>query len=53
MKYICELCGWIYIEELGDVELDIEPRTKFEDLPEDFECPLCYANKEAFTAFDD
>ena len=53
MKYVCELCGWVYDERLGDAELEIEPGTKFEDLPEDFECPLCYAHKEAFTVADE
>ena len=53
MKYVCEICGWIYDEELGDVEFNIEPGTKFEDLPEDFECPECYAGKEAFTDADE
>ena len=53
MKYICEICGWIYDEELGDVELNIEPGTKFEDLPDNFECPGCYAGKEAFTDSDE
>ena len=53
MKYICELCGWVYDEKLGDAELDIEPGTKFENLPEDFECPMCYAGKEAFTGEDE
>ena len=35
MKYICNVCGWEYDEELGDPDNDIEPGTKFEDLPED------------------
>lgn len=48
MKYICEVCGWIYDEEKGDKEINIEPGTKFEDLPEDFLCPLCYVGKEEF-----
>lgn len=49
MKYICDLCGWEYDEELGDPDNDIEPGTKFEDLPEDFECPLCGAGKDNFS----
>lgn len=47
-KYVCELCGWIYDEELGLPEKGIAPGTKFEDLPEDFECELCGAGKLAF-----
>lgn len=36
MKYVCEVCGWEYDEELGFPENGIEPGTKFEDLPDDF-----------------
>ena len=36
MKYVCDACGWIYDEELGDPENGIEPGTAFDDLPEDF-----------------
>lgn len=53
MKYVCELCGWVYDEKVGDSELDIEPGTPFDELPEDFECPICYAGKEAFTNADE
>ena len=50
MKYVCDACGWIYDEEKGDADLGIEPGTKFEDLPEDFECPLCGVGKDMFIA---
>ncbi|MBQ4447532.1 MAG: rubredoxin [Clostridia bacterium] len=50
MKYVCEACGWVYDEELGDPENGIAPGTKFEDLPEDFACPLCGVGKDMFTA---
>ena len=49
MKYVCEACGWIYDEELGDPENGIAPGTKFEDLPDDFACPLCGVGKDMFT----
>ena len=49
MKYICEVCGWEYDEELGSPEHGIAPGTKFEDLPEDFECPLCGVGKDQFS----
>lgn len=48
MKYVCVCCGYIYDEELGDESLGIAPGTKFEDLPDDFTCPLCGAGKECF-----
>lgn len=48
-KYVCGVCGWEYDEEKGAPEYRIESGTKFEDLPEDFECPLCGADKENFS----
>ncbi|MBO4306655.1 MAG: rubredoxin [Clostridia bacterium] len=50
MKYVCDACGWVYDEELGDPENGIAPGTKFEDLPEDFACPLCGVGKDMFSA---
>ena len=48
-RYVCDACGWEYDEELGDEELGIAPGTKFEDLPDDFECPLCGVGKDMFS----
>ena len=48
MKYVCSICGYEYDEEKGAEDLGIAPGTKFEDLPEDFACPLCGAGKEVF-----
>ncbi len=48
-KYVCDACGWEYDESLGDEEHGIAPGTKFEDLPEDFECPLCGVGKDMFS----
>ena len=53
MKYVCEICGWVYDEKRGNAEMDIEPGTKFEDLPDDFECPLCGVKKEDFEAVEE
>ena len=49
MKYVCEVCGWVYDESLGDGDHGIAPGTKFTDLPEDFVCPLCGVGKEEFS----
>ena len=49
MIYICDVCGWEYDEDEGFPELEIEPGTAFEDLPEDFECPHCAVGKENFS----
>ena len=48
-KYGCDVCGWEYDEALGDEEHGIAPGTKFEDLPDDFECPLCGVGKDSFS----
>lgn len=49
MKYVCDVCGWVYDEELGNEELGIAPGTKFSELPDDFECPLCFVGKDSFS----
>ena len=49
MKYVCDVCGWEYDEELGYPEGGIAPGTKWEDIPEDFECPLCMVGKDQFS----
>lgn len=47
-RYICELCGYEYNPADGDPDGGIEPGTDFEDIPEDWVCPLCGASKEDF-----
>ena len=49
MKYVCGVCGYVYDEAQGDESLGIAPGTKFEDLPEDFACPLCGVGKDQFS----
>ena len=49
MKYVCDVCGYVYDEELGDPENGIEPGTPWDELPEDFACPLCGGGKDLFT----
>ena len=41
MKYVCEICGYVYDEAVEEV--------KWEDLPEDWVCPLCGVGKENFS----
>ncbi len=48
-KYVCNACGYIYDEEKGDPENNIAPGTKFEDLPEDYTCPMCSVSKKLFS----
>ena len=51
-KYECQVCGWVYDEDVGDPESGISAGTKFEDLPDDWVCPMCSAGKEDFERID-
>lgn len=48
MRYVCQVCGYVYDEELGEPESGIAAGTKWEDLPEDYVCPLCGVGKDEF-----
>ena len=52
MKYVCELCGYVYRPEIGDPDNGVESGTDFEDVPADWTCPLCGAMKEDFEAVE-
>ncbi|ABC76945.1 ferric-chelate reductase / Rubredoxin [Syntrophus aciditrophicus SB] len=47
-KYTCTICGYVYDPEQGDPESGIAPGTAFEDLPDDWTCPICGADKSQF-----
>ncbi len=47
-KYRCTICGYIYDPEKGDPESGIPPGTPFEELPDDWVCPICGATKDQF-----
>lgn len=47
-KYMCVICGWIYDEEKGAPEDGIQPGTKWEDIPMNWQCPECGAIKDDF-----
>lgn len=47
-KYKCNVCGYIYNPELGDPDGGIKPQTPFEELPDDWLCPICGAAKSEF-----
>lgn len=51
-KYRCTVCGYIYDPAVGDPESDIEAGTAFDDLPDDWVCPLCGVGKEDFEEVD-
>ena len=47
-KYICQACGYEYDPAVGDPDNGIDPGTPFEDLPEDWVCPVCGVGKDMF-----
>lgn len=47
-NYFCTVCGYEYNPEEGDPDSDIPPGTPFENLPDDWVCPVCGADKEEF-----
>jgi len=49
-KYLCTVCGYVYDPERGDPGSGIAPGTAFKDLPKDWVCPECGADKDAFEA---
>jgi rubredoxin len=48
MKYVCQICGHIYDPEIGDADLGIAPGTAWEDVPDDYICPICGVGKDQF-----
>lgn len=51
-RYICANCSYVYDPAKGDPMNGVPPGTAFEDLPEGWVCPMCYANKTAFDPMD-
>jgi rubredoxin len=47
-KYECSVCGYIYDPKLGDPDGGIAPGTPFEEIPDDWVCPVCGAEKSQF-----
>jgi rubredoxin len=47
-KYVCTICGYVYDPEQGYPDNDVAPGTKWEDVPDDWECPVCGASKDDF-----
>lgn len=47
-SYVCELCDYTYEPEKGDPDNNVAPGTAFEDLPDDWVCPICGAEKFEF-----
>ena len=51
-KYKCQICGYIYDPVEGEPDADIKPGTLFSDLPDDYLCPVCAADKDEFFSLD-
>jgi rubredoxin len=47
-KYKCTVCGYVYDPAVGDADGGIAPGTAFEDIPDDWTCPVCGAAKSEF-----
>jgi rubredoxin len=47
-KYVCTICGYVYDPAQGDPENGVAPGTAWENVPEDWECPVCGAPKDDF-----
>ena len=46
--YVCAVCGYVYDPANGDPDSGVDPGTSFEDIPDDWTCPVCDAPKEQF-----
>jgi flavin reductase (DIM6/NTAB) family NADH-FMN oxidoreductase RutF/rubredoxin len=51
-KYRCSVCGYIYNPDEGDPHSGIAPGTAFEDIPDDWTCPICGVSKKDFVVID-
>lgn len=47
-KYVCTACGYVYDPQNGDPESGINQATPFDELPDDWMCPVCSASKSMF-----
>lgn len=48
MRYVCQVCGYVYDEVEGDPDNGVAPGTKWEDVPDSYVCPLCGVGKDQF-----
>lgn len=52
-KWVCVPCGYVYDPADGDPNNGIDPGTAFEDLPDDWVCPVCGVDKTFFEPTDE
>ncbi len=48
MKYVCQVCGYVYDETVGDPDNGVPAGTKWEAVPETWVCPVCGVGKDQF-----
>jgi rubredoxin---NAD+ reductase len=51
-QFLCRACGFIYDEAKGDPDSGIAPGTRFDDIPDDWACPLCGVVKADFEPYE-
>jgi rubredoxin len=51
-KFMCNICDYIYDPVNGDPANGIEPATPFEDVPDNWVCPVCGVSKDEFSPVD-
>ena len=47
-RYVCTICGYVYDPTQGDPDNGVAAGTNFDDVPDDWTCPVCGAGKEDF-----
>lgn len=48
-KWVCDVCGYVYDPEVGDTDNGVAAGTAWEDVPEEWVCPLCGVGKDQFS----
>ena len=51
-RYVCDACGYVYDPRVGDPDGGIAPGTAFEEIPDDWTCPVCGVGKEMFSEYE-
>jgi len=50
--YKCKVCGYVYDPEVGDPDHGIAPGTAFDEIPDNWVCPVCGVRKDDFVPFE-
>ncbi len=49
MRYVCNICGYVYDPAKGDPDNNVNPKTAFKDIPDGWVCPICGVGTESFS----